>query len=55
MVRIVPNSMLRLYSNYNYDKNKSTSKILECPNSVFSEHHAGNLELHIKIYHKNEY
>lgn len=48
-------TVLHLYFGCSIDKNKSTSKLLNCPNHVRSGRHAGNLKTRINIYYKDEY
>lgn len=47
-------TVLHLYLDYNIDKNKSTSKILNFLNHLRSGRHAGNFKTRIKIYYKDE-
>lgn len=55
MGRTNTNPVQRMYFVYNLEKNECTCQIINCPHPIRSGRHAGNLETHVKSFHKNEY
>jgi len=55
MPRTKSNPVGRMFFQYNLNTNESTCKVPNCKNPVRTGNHSGNLENHIKQYHKEEY
>jgi len=55
MPKIKSNPVQRMFFQYDIHKNESTCQILNCANPVRTVNHSGNLESHIKNYHKEQY
>lgn len=55
MGRKTTNPVTKMFFKYNINTNESICTIPECVNPVRSGNHAGNLENHVKTFHKNEY
>lgn len=55
MGRKSSNPVQEMYFRYNVNTNESVCQIHECTNPRRTGNHAGNLENHIKVFHKEEH
>lgn len=55
MPKIKSNPVERMFFKYDNHSNESTCQILNCANPVRTGNHSGNLESHIKNFHKEQY
>lgn len=56
MGKTATSPLFRIHIDYNFEKkNKSTSKINSCPNTVRRGRLAGSMKTSIKIYHNKKY
>ena len=55
MPKIKSNPVERMFFKYDIHSNESTCQILNCANPVRTGNHSGNLESHIKNFHKEQY
>jgi len=55
MGRTISNPVQKMYFKYNISTNECVCQIPNCINPIRTGNHSGNLENHVKVFHKDEY
>jgi len=55
MGRTISNPVQKMYFKFNISTNECVCQIPNCNNPIRTGSHSGNLENHVKVFHKDEY
>lgn len=55
MGRTISNPVQKMYFKFNISTNECVCQIPNCVNPIRTGSHSGNLENHVKVFHKDEY